>query len=517
MNKKLSFEKKIGLAIMALSAVILLFSYAIFIMDKLSVIDENIRLNLKNVAFEISQDSEVKKKLYLKDNDNSIQEYAKLLIDNIEDVDLIVIGDMEGRKYSHLDESQIGKVYVNPDNKEVIEEGKSYYSLMEGSMGKTLRWFQPIIYKNEQVGFVMVGKYYKDILKVSSKTAGVYMLLAIFTFFFSILSAKILAKSIRSAILGMEPEEIVSLYNQKKIIINSVSEGIMFLDKENNVIEINNRCYDLIEDFSHEKVIDRLKFYIDRKESFDMKELIIQGKKIFVTLKTMYKGDKYLGILITLSDKENISKIAKEITGIDEVIKDLRANVHEFKNNMHVILGLIKLGEYSEAEKYILKIQNIQKNNINEFSNIKDYYVRALLLSRKLVAKERNIKFNLNIDSSLDNSHQIIDSQDIVTILGNLVENAFEACAQSDKENKYVEVYIKEDVYNIELVVKDNGIHIDKEIKNNMFIRGVSSKGNNRGIGLDLVKNKVELYNGDINVVEENDEKIFKIIILKGE
>ena len=291
----------------------------------------------------------------------------------------------------------------------------------------------------------------------------------------------------------------------------------MFLDKENNVIEINNRCYDLIEDFSYEKVIDRLKLYIDRKESFDMKELIIQGKKIFVTLKTMYKGDKYLGILITLSDKENISKIAKEITGIDEVIKDLRANVHEFKNNLHVILGLIKLGEYSEAEKYILKIQNIQKDNINEFSNIRDYYVRALLLSRKLVAKERNIKFNLNIDSSLDNNHQIIDSQDIVTILGNLIENAFEACAQSDKENKYVEVYIKEDIDNIELVVKDNGIPIDEEIRNNMFIRGVSSKGDNRRIGLDLVKNKVELYNGDINVIEENDEKVFKIIILKGE
>lgn len=517
MSKKLSFEKKIIISVVLLTFIPLVISYGIFLEDKLSTMQENIKLNLKNISFGITQDSMIQRKLYLKENDGSIQEYTKSIINNVKDVDLIVIGDMTGRKYSHLDESQIGQLYINPDNQKVLAEGTSYYSLMEGSVGKTLRWFEPINYNGNQVGFIMVGKYYRDIASINNVTRVKYIGLFLFTLVISILCSKLFAATVKKAILGMEPEEIAAMYRQKKIIINSVSEGIISLNKKNEITEINNSCYTLFENFSEEKVLYRLKEYIDRKDSFEMKELVILGKKIFVTLKPVYEANNYLGILITLSNKESISKIAKEITGVDEVVKNLRANVHEFKNTLHVVLGLIQLQQYDEAKKFILKIQNVHEDNTNEFSNIKDYYVRALLLSRKLVAKERNIKFNLEQESFLYDKHEIIDSQDIVTILGNLIENAFEACIISNKDDKCVRIFMYEDIKKIEIIVRDNGCCIDEKIKDDIFERGVSSKGNNRGTGLYLVKNKVELYNGRITFEEDGDGKIFKVIILKGE
>lgn len=485
--------------------------------DKISTVENHIKITLKDTAFCIIQNDFIKEDLYYDKQTNEIQEYTKTLISALDDVDIIVICDMTGKKYSHLDETQIGEIFVNPDKEEVLKKGESYYSLMEGSMGKTLRWFEPIMYRNQQVGFVMVGKYYNDILSINKETRIKYIGLFILSILISIAGEAVLAQRIKRDMLNMEPEEIATLYNQKKIIIDNVHDGIIALDKNNKITDINNRCYSLFENFSCDRVLERLDIYIKSRVSFKMKELIINGKRLFVTLIPIIEDNMYLGQLIILSDRENINKIAKEITGVDEVVKNLRANVHEFKNNLHVILGLIQLEQYSQAKDYILKLQKVQEDNSLEFLEINDYYVRALLLSRKLVAKERKVELILNSKSNIYQEHGIVDSKDLVTILGNLIENALEACAVSDVEHKKVEIYIKEDDFRIQIIVKDNGIPIQFDDTEKMFIEGISSKGDNRGTGLYLVKNRVELYNGTIDIEERNDEKIFTINILKGE
>ena len=170
MKKKLSFENSIIFTAVFITLIPLILSYSIFISSKLEDIDENIRDALKETGFCIAQNNLVQEKLYRKENDFFIQQYTKGYIDNFRDVDLIVVGDMEGVKYSHLDEKQIGEVYINDDKQKVLENGSSYYSIMEGSMGITLRWFQPIFYEGEQVGFVMVGRYYEAINMINSKT-----------------------------------------------------------------------------------------------------------------------------------------------------------------------------------------------------------------------------------------------------------------------------------------------------------------------------------------------------------
>ena len=476
--------------------------------------ESNIKKDLKNAAFIINQDNEVKENLYNKRNDLEIQRYTQTLIAGIDNIDLIVICDMDGRKYSHLDEKQIGEIFVNPDKYDVLNYGKSYYSLMEGSMGKTFRWFEPIFYKGQQIGFIMVGKYYSDIMSINYSTSVNYILLFLGTFVLVFIFSKVFARITKKSILNMEPEEIAKLYSEKNIIINNCNDGIIALDENNNITEINDKCYDLFEDFDVCKVLDRLKPYIENKKTFTMKELVIQGKKIFVTLKAITKDKQYLGVVIVLSDRDNIRKVAKEITGVDEMVKSLRANVHEFKNTLHVILGLIQLEEYSQAKEYILKIQKVQEDNLIEFSSITDPYVRALLLSRKLVAKERNIEFILQENSNLNCKHGIIESEDIVTILGNLIENAYEACTESTLKDKRVEVVLREDENKIYISVTDNGIPLNSK-NTNIFAEGVSSKGKDRGTGLYLVRNRVDLYDGYITINKDRDKKTFNITLLK--
>lgn len=513
---KMKFKRAITLWAVIITFIPLVLSYIIFINSKIADTDENIKNTLREVGNVVSQNKLVEEKLYNRDNDKSIQEYTKIFIENFSDIDIIVVGDMTGEKYSHLDELQIGKIYVNEDNRDVIDKGISYYSIMEGSMGTTLRWFEPIFYNNKQVGFVMVGKYEDEIIRITSQTKFTYSLLFIFSIILSIIGATILANKTKKSILNMEPVEIAALYREKNIILDSVNDGIISLNKNKEIVEINKSCYKLFDDFKVDDILEKINFYIDNREEIEMKEFVIKGKKILITIKNISLGDNCLRTIITLVDKNPINKIAKEITGVDEIIKNLRASVHEFKNSLYVILGLLEIKAYDDAKKYILKIQKIQENTISKFASIEDKYVRGLLISRESVAKERKIDFVLTEESFLEENHGIIDSNDIVTILGNLIENAFEACSLCGDIKKIVEVSLYEDESAIEIQVRDNGKNIDKKIRNTLFIEGVSSKGQGRGTGLYLVKNRVEIYNGSIDIEEFDDEKIFVITILKG-
>ncbi|AOR24335.1 ATP-binding protein [Clostridium taeniosporum] len=516
-KRKITFEKQLIAIALLITSLPLILSYTNLLFSKLEDIENNTKTELQEIANYIGGSDLVKNKLEFRQNDYTIQKYTKDIIRNFKDIDIIVIADITGEKYSHLDENQIGEKFIGKDKKDVLESGEMYYSLMQGSMGKTLRWFQPIYNKDKQVGFVMVGKYYKDIVIINSKIKITYTIQFILILGIAIIASKLLAVKVKKAMHNMEPYEISKLYSEKKIILNTVNEGIIALNKNNEITEINRICYELIDGFDAEKVISKLEKYINSHDEFEMKEFIIQGKKLFISIKSIKNHKEYLGAVITLIDKNNISKLAKEITGVDQVIKNLRANVHEFKNNLYVILGLLQLKKYNDAEEYILKIRQIQKNNSDKFNNIDDYYVRALLLSRELVAKERKITLILTEESFLFENHKIVDSLDLITIIGNLIENAFEACSQSDKNNMFVKISLYEDDKIIEIQVEDNGIEINKDIRESIFNEGISSKGGERGTGLYLVKNRVELYNGKIEIDEFRHSKVFVIIISKGE
>ena len=516
-KKDISFKITLIISALIVTLIPLILSYVFSLNSKLADSDARIKNTLQEVSEVICNDKMIQSKLYNKENDNAIQEYSKDFIKIFDDVDIIVISDMTGKKYSHLDENQIGEIFIGEDKYNVLNYGESYFSMKTGSMGTTFRWFQPIYYNEVQVGFIMTGKYYDIINFMNNKVKIIYFFIFIICLSISGLGSMIFANKIKRAMLNLEPYEIARLYEEKNILFDSVKDGIIALNKKNEVTEVNKICYKMFENFNVDEVIEKLDAYIKSRLDLEMKEFIINNKKIFVTIKAIFKDDDYLGVIITLTDRSGINKIAKEITGVDEVIKNLRVSVHEFKNNLYVILGLLQLKEYDEATNYILKLQEIEKSNSIKFSNIEDSYVHALLMSRELAAKEKKISLTVSEESFLQENHGIISSFDIITILGNLLENAFEACSSVKIKEKMVEVSLFEDEEVVEIQVRDNGRKIDSLVKNNIFDEGISSKSEGRGIGLHLVKSRVELYNGNIDIEEFENEKIFVVIIYKGE
>lgn len=511
----MKFKNKVRIICIAIATIPLILSYVFFTNLMLKSIEDNIESDLKETAFVVSNTPLVQEKLKDEDNDRSIQDYVKEYIENFRNVDIIVVGDMKGIKYSHLDQAQVGERYKNPDNQKVINTGESYFSTMEGSVGITYRYFKPIYLDGKQVGFVMVGKYLSDMEKMNTKTIFSYGGILLIVILITIILAEYFARKVKESILGLEPEEISRLYREKRIILDTISNPVIAIDKNNKVIEKNIECIKKYSDLEVNDLVLKLKESIKEKKSFKMKEFIIKDEKVFVNLSFIEDSGKYFGAVISIMNRDNISKVAREITGVDEMLKNIRANIHEFKNKLHVILGLINVEEYDEAKKYINQCQTeVDAKKLN-VSNVKDNLLSAMLLSKKLIAKEKDIKFEINKKTSVLKEHGRITSTDIVIILGNLIENAYDSFDLEIKKDKYVLVYINENSEKIEIQLKDNGKKIDPLIREYIFESGVSSKGKGRGIGLSTLKGRVELYDGDIDIIEEKDYKIFKVTLKK--
>ena len=121
-----------------------------------------------------------------------------------------------GKKYSHLDDKQIGQKYVNADYIDAVKNSSNYYSTMKGSMGTTLQYFEPIYYNGHQVGFVMVGKYFKDIKSLTIKIIGVSLFLFVIVLIITILLSGNLAKKIKKKCLVWNQRKLQDYIMRKK-------------------------------------------------------------------------------------------------------------------------------------------------------------------------------------------------------------------------------------------------------------------------------------------------------------
>ena len=242
-KKDISFKNILLLLVLTVTMIPLVLAYIVLLNSRLSDNDTRIKNTLQEVAQLICSEEAVQDKLFYKKNDYSIQKYTQKFIETFDDVDIIVISDMNGEKYSHLDEQQIGQIFIGEDKNDVLNYGKSYFSIKEGSMGTTFRWFQPLYYKGNQVGFIMIGKYYDEINFMNNKVKEMYLFLFIVCLSISVIGSEILAERVKKAMLGMEPYEIARLYQEKNVIFNSVKDGIIALNKLNEVTEVNDICY----------------------------------------------------------------------------------------------------------------------------------------------------------------------------------------------------------------------------------------------------------------------------------
>ena len=485
-------------------------------------VDDDVETNLMNIARIVATDNEVIAKL--SSEDMTLNDYINTYYDDIKDISFIVVMDQSSVRYSHPDPEKVGLTFVGGDELDAIN-GETYTSSSTGTLGNSVRVFVPIKNGTTQIGVVSVGYLTTAIKEMKLDQT----LLTIFSFGVSLILANLsmlfLSKRFRRNLFGFQPTEIAMLYSENKTIIDQLEEAVISVDKDLNITTINNKSkkmfglskndiskkvYDVFKDFDYTDIIND-ELHIKNEH------ITIKDEKLLVTSFPLYLNDKVVGATAIFRNRLEIDALLDQISGYQQIAKALRKQKHEFQNKLHVVLGLIKMKDYEKAENYIT--QNVYTTNLASdyySSRISDDRILALFIGKEIQSKEHNVKLMLTADSYLTKKHNPINDDDIVIVLGNLIDNAFEAYDNKDMEDKKVVVDIFEDDDKVKITVIDQAGGIDEKIRGKMFKRGVSSKkGESRGTGLSLVNEIVHVYNGEKNVESTVEATKIEIKLMK--
>jgi len=211
-----------------------------------------------------------------------------------------------------------------------------------------------------------------------------------------------------------------------------------------------------------------------------------------------------IGAICTFRDKTEVSQLMQRLSGMVNYADSLRERSHEFMNKLHVILGLLHMKSYAQLEDYILKTANNYQAEIGSLLlKIKSPVIAGFLLSKINRASDTRHLLTLSDDSLLPDNNNEDQVAALITVLGNLIENALDALGeQHDGE---VSVLLHYQNGQLACIVSDDGPGIQPENIETIFEKGVSSKGDQRGMGLFLAKQQVESLGGSINVESEPD------------
>lgn len=490
-------------------------------------IESRAATNVMNVAVMVAQSKEVVSALEINDPNKEISSYVNKQINKLDQIEYITVANMQGIRYSHPNPEMIGKKFLGGDEYRVVKTGEKYISEATGALGKSLRAFVPIFdsENKKEIGFVSVGTLTNSIDKAKHTTIIYIVIISIGGLAAGVIGAFLLANNIKNTLLGLEPEEIARLYNEKMGIIDAIYEGLIAVDSKGVITLINDSALEILE-LKHRvnkndvigqniKVIlptSRLATVLETGVcEFDKEQRI--NNTIIMTNKVPIKNNgRVTGAIATFRNKINVTRMAEELTGVKQIVDALRANNHEFMNKLHVILGLIYIEDLQEAKRYITNITQEQQKLLSSVtSKIKDTTIAALILGKISRAKELGVFLEIDEEANLENKHGNIESRDLVTIIGNLIENALEAVIKCDEKNKHVYVSIEEVDDEIEIEVEDSGVGIGKENISKIFKRGYTTKLGSGGVGMALVKETIENLKGKITIDSEKNKgcKVF--------
>jgi len=219
--------------------------------------------------------------------------------------------------------------------------------------------------------------------------------------------------------------------------------------------------------------------------------------------------------------KAEYEKLVEDLAGTRFLVDSMRANNHDFTNKLHVILGLLQIGMYDQAMSYIENITIVQRESISRIMHaIDDSAVSALLIGKTARCSECNIKFVLQENSHYCTEDLSLPSQSLITIIGNLIENAVEAMNHKSSENVISSNELTVGIFSkpghLLITITDTGCGIAPNHLEQIFTYGFSTKGTGRGIGLAQTKQLVESLGGTISVEStEQAGTAFTITITK--
>ncbi|EOC1455486.1 sensor histidine kinase [Cronobacter sakazakii] len=431
------------------------------------------------------------------------------------DASFMVIGDEKGLHLFHsVFHDRIGTPLIGGDNQDVLE-GKTITSIRRGGLGVSLRSKAPIFDDQGRViGIVSVGYLtsYLDTITlgkvVNILIGAVLLLLALFIFswFFT--------RSIKKQMFFLEPREIGLLVRQQKALMESIYEGVIAIDEHSRIAVINRAAKRLLglnvssrslRGQPLEAVINPVSFFSPQVmlENDTHDEICVFNHLTVIAsrVRILLEGELQ-GWVITFRDRKDIDSLSVQLSQVKRYADNLRILRHEQLNRMSTLAGLLHLGHYDQALSYI-QAQTEHTQELLDFISRRFHSptLCGLLIGKCARAREKGVTLTFDPACEMARAFCGLGEPELISVIGNLLDNAIEATQRAEGPHDPVEVLIRLNERELIIEVADRGVGIAPALRDRIFEPGFTTKRRgDHGIGLHLIASYVKLSGGTLEV-----------------
>lgn len=436
---------------------------------------------------------------------SALQPLAELVRESA-GAEFVVFTDTAGVRYSHPDPEKIGRrVSTDPS---VALGGAEFVGTETGTLGVSLRAKVPV---RDDAGRIL-GQVSVGILESeqSADLAGVLPRLVAWLTAAAIVGfvgAIAVTRLVRRRVHGLESEEILELLQAREAMLHGIREGVVAVDDRGRLALVNDeamRLLGLAEDPTRRlatEILDADDLLRIVRHTEDVSDrVVLVGERLLVVSCTAARVEgREVGRVLVLRDRTELSEALRALEGQRSITDALRAQAHEFSNNLHVLAGLIELGRSDDAVGFIERVGGGSSPSTGSNGReIEDPAVAALVLAKIASAREQGRTLRLDPASEVAAGA----GDDVVTIIGNLVDNAVDASGPGGAVDLLVQ---HRSGGSVQVSVSDDGPGVPSGSREQIFQIGVSTKApgsqhGGRGIGLALVARIVARRAGSITV-----------------
>ncbi|MFB8024386.1 ATP-binding protein [Streptomyces sp. NPDC056465] len=416
----------------------------------------------------------------------------------------VVIMDRQGVRWSHTDSSRIGDV-VSTDPSAALA-GRSVMEIDSGTLGRSARGKVPLLDGSDRVvGAVSVGIAYDSVRARLLATIPGLLAYAGGALAVGALAAYLISRRLQRQTHDLAFSDISALLTEREAMLHSIREGVVALDRTGRIRLLNDEAQRLL-GIGPEAAGKPLDEALGTGRTTD----VLAGRVLGDDLVTV-RGSRVLlanrmptddgGAVATLRDRTELEYLGRELDSTRGLIDALRAQDHEHANRLHTLLGLLELEMHEEAVEFVTEVVGVHRATAEQVTEkVHDPLLASLLVGKATVAAERGVALRMAPETLLPD--RLVDPRGLVTVLGNLVDNALDAAAGT--ADARIEIGLRADGRTVELRVRDSGPGVPDGDHESIFLEGWSTKElpahGKRGLGLPLVRRLAERQGGTVSV-----------------
>ncbi|WP_415856991.1 ATP-binding protein, partial [Sinomonas sp. G460-2] len=418
----------------------------------------------------------------------TLQPYANQVIGDA-GLDFITIMATDGTRWTHPNPSEIGGKYLGSTSQALA--GQPFTETYTGTLGPSVRTIVPIKApgSGRVVGMVAAGVTVTNLDVALASRIPAVLGIAIVVLLLGSLGAAILERRISAATHGYGLEQLSQLFAYYESVLHSVREGVVMVDPRGRLVIRNDQASELLGlPAAQTGAAAPLLSSLDLPES--LRELLASGRtahdEIHLTRDRVLvvnqepasspgaRRPRSLGSVATLRDQTEIEALGSELATMRTLSDALRSQTHEHANRLHTIVSLLELGRTDQALAFATEDLSLSQSLANELVvSVQEPVLAALVMGKAAQAHERGVQLDADATGSLGAAG--LEPEHLVTIVGNLLDNAIDAAAGGESP-KWAALELHEEEGTVTIEVSDSGPGVPAAERERILQFGYSTK-----------------------------------------